>query len=145
MDNGIGTERLSFGFGGDHATFLGQYAEVDAILDTTPYSGGLTTCESLLMGVPGLAKTLLISRLAETMSLSFSRIQFTPDLMPMDITGTDILQELPGGKRALRGKKEVKSQRVRLTKIAGTEDLDGKRKREDEDEGDEFSEGASED
>ncbi|MEI6535399.1 MAG: AAA family ATPase, partial [Verrucomicrobiaceae bacterium] len=55
---------------------------------------------SLLMGVPGLAKTLLISRLAETMSLSFSRIQFTPDLMPMDITGTDILQELPGGHRA---------------------------------------------
>ncbi len=52
------------------------------------------------IGVPGLAKTLLISRLAETMSLSFSRIQFTPDLMPMDITGTDILQELPGGKRA---------------------------------------------
>jgi MoxR-like ATPase len=55
---------------------------------------------ALLMGVPGLAKTLLISRLAEAMSLNFSRIQFTPDLMPMDITGTDILQELPGGKRA---------------------------------------------
>ena len=55
---------------------------------------------ALLMGVPGLAKTLLISCLAETLSLSFSRIQFTPDLMPMDITGTDILQELPGGKRA---------------------------------------------
>lgn len=55
---------------------------------------------ALLMGVPGLAKTLLISKLAETMSLDFSRIQFTPDLMPMDITGTDILQELPGGKRA---------------------------------------------
>lgn len=54
---------------------------------------------ALLMGVPGLAKTLLISRLAETMSLKFSRIQFTPDLMPMDITGTDILQESPGGKR----------------------------------------------
>ena len=53
----------------------------------------------LLMGVPGLAKTLLISRLAETMNLNFSRIQFTPDLMPMDITGTDILQETPGGKR----------------------------------------------
>lgn len=48
---------------------------------------------ALLMGVPGLAKTLLVSRIAETMSLSFSRIQFTPDLMPMDITGTDILQE----------------------------------------------------
>ena len=55
---------------------------------------------ALLMGVPGLAKTLLISRLAETLSLSFNRIQFTPDLMPMDITGTDILQELPGGKRS---------------------------------------------
>src|SRR6266478_7700147 len=54
---------------------------------------------ALLMGVPGLAKTLLISRLAETMSLSFSRIQFTPDLMPMDITGTDILQDGAGGKR----------------------------------------------
>ncbi len=54
---------------------------------------------ALLMGVPGLAKTLLISRLAETLSLAFSRIQFTPDLMPMDITGTDILQEVPGGKR----------------------------------------------
>jgi len=53
----------------------------------------------LLMGVPGLAKTLLVNRLAETTSLNFSRIQFTPDLMPMDITGTDILQETPGGKR----------------------------------------------
>jgi MoxR-like ATPase len=54
---------------------------------------------ALLMGVPGLAKTLLVSRLAETMSLDYSRIQFTPDLMPMDITGTDILQEAVGGKR----------------------------------------------
>jgi MoxR-like ATPase len=54
---------------------------------------------SLLMGVPGLAKTLLISRLAETMALQFSRIQFTPDLMPMDITGTDILQETAEGRR----------------------------------------------
>lgn len=55
---------------------------------------------ALLMGVPGLAKTLLVNRFAETMALQFSRIQFTPDLMPMDITGTDILQETPGGKRA---------------------------------------------
>ncbi len=47
-----------------------------------------------------MAKTLLISKLAETMSLDFSRIQFTPDLMPMDITGTDILQESSGGKRS---------------------------------------------
>jgi len=54
---------------------------------------------SLLMGVPGLAKTLLVSSLAETMSISFNRIQFTPDLMPMDITGTEILQEGSSGKR----------------------------------------------
>ena len=54
---------------------------------------------ALLMGVPGLAKTLLVRRFAETMALEFSRIQFTPDLMPMDITGTDILQEIPGGRR----------------------------------------------
>jgi MoxR-like ATPase len=53
----------------------------------------------LLMGVPGLAKTLLVSKLAETMSLTFSRIQFTPDLMPMDITGTDILQDSGSGRR----------------------------------------------
>jgi MoxR-like ATPase len=53
---------------------------------------------ALLMGVPGLAKTLLIHSLSEMMDLSFSRIQFTPDLMPSDITGTDILQEtdVPG-------------------------------------------------
>lgn len=54
---------------------------------------------ALLMGVPGLAKTLLVRKFAETMALGFSRIQFTPDLMPMDITGTDILQEIPGGRR----------------------------------------------
>src|SRR5436190_21827273 len=53
----------------------------------------------LLMGVPGQAKTLLVRKLAETMSLKFSRIQFTPDLMPMDITGTDILQDRAGGRR----------------------------------------------
>ena len=47
----------------------------------------------LLEGVPGLAKTLMISTLAQTLGLSFSRIQFTPDLMPADITGTDILEE----------------------------------------------------
>ncbi len=47
----------------------------------------------LLEGVPGLAKTLMISTLARTMSLSFSRIQFTPDLMPADITGTEIIEE----------------------------------------------------
>ncbi len=53
---------------------------------------------ALLMGVPGLAKTLLIHSLADVMNMSFSRIQFTPDLMPSDITGTEILQEtdVPG-------------------------------------------------
>jgi MoxR-like ATPase len=64
----------------------------------------LTVClfargHALLMGVPGLAKTLLVGKLAETVSLKFSRIQFTPDLMPMDITGTDILQETADGRR----------------------------------------------
>ncbi|MBX3742788.1 MAG: AAA family ATPase [Akkermansiaceae bacterium] len=55
---------------------------------------------ALLMGVPGLAKTLLVSSVAETFELSFNRIQFTPDLMPADITGTDIIQESGvGGKR----------------------------------------------
>ncbi|MBL8738684.1 MAG: AAA family ATPase, partial [Planctomycetes bacterium] len=47
----------------------------------------------LLIGVPGLAKTLLISTLARVLSLGFNRIQFTPDLMPSDITGTEIIQE----------------------------------------------------
>ena len=47
----------------------------------------------LLLGVPGLAKTLMVSTLAESLDLSFSRIQFTPDLMPSDITGTEVIQE----------------------------------------------------
>ena len=47
----------------------------------------------LLEGVPGLAKTLMISTLARSLNLSFSRIQFTPDLMPADITGTEIIEE----------------------------------------------------
>ncbi|MCK5114322.1 MAG: AAA family ATPase, partial [Phycisphaerae bacterium] len=47
----------------------------------------------LLVGVPGLAKTLMISTLAKVLKLSFNRIQFTPDLMPSDITGTDIIEE----------------------------------------------------
>ena len=54
---------------------------------------------ALLMGVPGLAKTLLVSSVAQTFDLSFSRIQFTPDLMPADITGTDIIQETGAGGR----------------------------------------------
>src|SRR3954452_8097148 len=49
----------------------------------------------LVQGVPGLAKTLMVSTLARALDLSFRRIQFTPDLMPSDITGTDVLQEDP--------------------------------------------------
>ncbi|MCW5831633.1 MAG: AAA family ATPase, partial [Labilithrix sp.] len=48
---------------------------------------------ALLVGVPGLAKTLLVASLAEALDLSFGRVQFTPDLLPADITGTDVLQE----------------------------------------------------
>jgi MoxR-like ATPase len=55
----------------------------------------------LLVGVPGLAKTLLIQTLAQSMDLKFSRIQFTPDLMPSDITGTDIIQEDAHGRREM--------------------------------------------
>ena len=57
---------------------------------------------ALLEGVPGLGKTMLIKTLAEVLTLTFSRIQFTPDLMPADIVGTDILEESPDGKRQFR-------------------------------------------
>ena len=53
----------------------------------------------VIEGVPGLAKTLMISSLTETMSLDFTRVQFTPDLMPTDITGTTLLNEDEHGKR----------------------------------------------
>src|ERR1051325_530585 len=57
----------------------------------------------ILEGVPGLAKTLMISSIAQLLSLTFKRIQFTPDLMPSDITGTEILEEEEGtGRRRLR-------------------------------------------
>jgi len=69
---------------------VGQREVVDEIL-VALLAGG----HCLLEGVPGLAKTLLISSLAKALSLSFRRIQFTPDLMPSDITGTDIIQEDP--------------------------------------------------
>jgi MoxR-like ATPase len=57
---------------------------------------------SLLVGVPGLAKTLMIRTLADSLNLSFSRIQFTPDLMPSDITGTEVLQDDPTGQRMFK-------------------------------------------
>jgi MoxR-like ATPase len=57
---------------------------------------------ALLEGVPGLGKTMLIKTLADALDLQFSRIQFTPDLMPADIVGTDILEETADGRRAFR-------------------------------------------
>src|SRR5947207_12772871 len=57
----------------------------------------------ILEGVPGLAKTLMIANIAQLLSLSFKRIQFTPDLMPSDITGTEILEEEEGtGRRRMK-------------------------------------------
>ncbi len=67
---------------------VGQEQVITEVLITL-LSGG----HSLLIGVPGLAKTMLVSTLAETLDLKFSRIQFTPDLMPSDITGTEVLEE----------------------------------------------------
>ncbi|MFP6667225.1 MAG: MoxR family ATPase [Pirellulales bacterium] len=67
---------------------VGQEQVVEEIL-ISMFSGG----HCLLEGVPGLAKTLMISTLSRALDLSFSRIQFTPDLMPADITGTDIIEE----------------------------------------------------
>jgi MoxR-like ATPase len=77
---------------------VGQQQVIDHLL-TALFARG----HCLFVGVPGLAKTLLISTLAETLNLSFQRIQFTPDLMPGDITGTDVLEEDHAtGKRAFR-------------------------------------------
>jgi MoxR-like ATPase len=77
---------------------VGQDEVVDHLL-TALFAGG----HVLLVGVPGLAKTLLVSSLARVLDLQFSRIQFTPDLMPSDITGTDILEEdATTGRRAMR-------------------------------------------
>src|SRR5215471_19744833 len=56
----------------------------------------------LLVGVPGLAKTLMVSSLAKILDVGFKRIQFTPDLMPSDITGTNVLEEPEAGRRSFR-------------------------------------------
>jgi len=75
----------------------GQDNVVELVLLTVLVGGN-----SLIVGVPGLAKTLLIHTLSQVLDLEFSRIQFTPDLMPSDITGTDLVQEDPEtGRRAL--------------------------------------------
>jgi MoxR-like ATPase len=71
-----------------HKTIVGQDETINQVL-LSLFVGG----NSLIVGVPGLAKTLLIFTLARVLDLKFNRIQFTPDLMPSDITGTDIIQE----------------------------------------------------
>jgi MoxR-like ATPase len=77
---------------------VGQSEVVEGVL-TALLSGG----HALLVGVPGLAKTLMVQTVAEALDLSFNRVQFTPDLMPGDITGTEIVEEDPvTGKRAFR-------------------------------------------
>ena len=76
---------------------VGQSEVIERLLIAL-FAGG----HCLFVGVPGLAKTLLISSLADVLDLKFSRIQFTPDLMPADVTGTDILHDDPDGGRVFR-------------------------------------------
>jgi MoxR-like ATPase len=77
---------------------VGQEEAVEGILAAL-LAGG----HALLIGVPGLAKTMMVHTVAEALALSFQRVQFTPDLMPGDITGTEIIEEdLSTGKRAFR-------------------------------------------
>ena len=94
LDDGALAERLHAG-GSRIATelrkvIIGQDAVVEQALIAL-FAGG----NCLLVGVPGLAKTLLIHSLSRAIDLSFSRIQFTPDLMPSDVTGTDMIQDDP--------------------------------------------------
>jgi MoxR-like ATPase len=75
------------------ARVVGQEGVIDLMLVALLARG-----HALLVGVPGLAKTLLVGSLAEALDLSFGRVQFTPDLLPADITGTDVLQEDSSGR-----------------------------------------------
>src|SRR6186713_1892637 len=79
------------------AVIFGQERVVDRALITV-LSGG----HALLVGVPGLAKTKLVDTMGTALGLDARRIQFTPDLMPSDILGTEVLEESPGGKRSFR-------------------------------------------
>lgn len=74
---------------------VGQQEVVDKLLMCV-FAGG----HCLMMGVPGLAKTLLVSTLSQVLDLGFKRVQFTPDLMPGDITGSEVIEEQPDGKKA---------------------------------------------
>lgn len=79
---------------------VGQNEVVRAVLTAIIGSG-----HTLLEGVPGLGKTMLIRTFGQALHMEFSRIQFTPDLMPADITGTEIMEESAGGQRAFRFQK----------------------------------------
>ncbi|HKN42033.1 MAG TPA: AAA family ATPase, partial [Sphingomicrobium sp.] len=79
------------------AVIFGQDVVVERAL-VTVLSGG----HALLVGVPGLAKTKLVDTMGTALGLDARRIQFTPDLMPSDILGTEVLEESPGGKRSFR-------------------------------------------
>src|SRR5687767_703887 len=80
-----------------HKIIIGQQEVIDQVLMTL-FVGG----NSLIVGAPGLAKTLLVHTISRVVDLKFSRIQFTPDLMPSDITGTDLVQEDPAtGRRQM--------------------------------------------
>ncbi len=80
-----------------HKVIIGQDEIIDQILIAVLARG-----HGLVVGVPGLAKTLMVSTIAEALALSFRRIQFTPDLMPSDITGTEVIETDDGGKRSFR-------------------------------------------
>ena len=80
-----------------HKVIVGQDAVIEQILSAI-FTGG----HCLLVGVPGLAKTLVVSTIAKILDVQFKRIQFTPDLMPSDITGTNVLEESESGKREFR-------------------------------------------
>src|SRR5271154_5808636 len=79
---------------------VGNRDVVDGVI-TCMLAGG----HALLEGVPGLGKTMLVRTLAETLSLTFSRIQFTPDLMPADILGTTVIDETQGGAKSFEFRK----------------------------------------
>src|SRR5579863_10164158 len=80
-----------------HKVIVGQSAVVEQLL-VALFAGG----HCLMIGVPGLAKTLLVDTLSRVLRLGFKRIQFTPDLMPTDITGTEVMDQEASGRRAFR-------------------------------------------
>jgi len=102
LNNLMSTEQAIQSFRESYAALRAEIGKVivghEAIVEGTLialFSGG----NVLLEGVPGLGKTLLVRTLSEVLDLSFNRIQFTPDLMPADILGTNIVMETPGGRR----------------------------------------------